>query len=176
MPVTPGRLRPGRGPSRGSPEGRNSRSTRLNSRSTRLSSRSTRRTVSSRSTPSTGSRTTRRTGSRGTGSRGTGQYQPAYAYPSRNNGKATAALWTGVGSLVLTPCCGAGILGILPIVLGVKARSEIRATGQEGDGMALAGIITGIVSVVLSVVIIAFLAVVISSGNADFDGTLPTGV
>ena len=115
-------------------------------------------------------------GQPGYGQPGYGQYQPGNASPSRNNGKATAALWTGVGSLVLTPCCGAGILGILPIVLGVKARSEIRASGQEGDGMALAGIITGIVSVVLSVVIIAFLVVVISSGNADFDGTMPTGV
>ena len=56
--------------------------------------------------------------------------------------------------MVLTLCCGLGVLGIVPIVLGVKARAEIRATGgqQEGDGMALAGIIPGAVAVVLSVV------------------------
>ena len=92
------------------------------------------------------------------------------------NGKATAALWTGIGSLVLTPCCGLGILGLLPIVLGVKARSEIRASGgqQDGEGMALAGIITGACGLVLSIIFIALIIVVIASGEANFDGS--TGV
>src|SRR5690349_1404832 len=48
--------------------------------------------------------------------------QPGYGYgqaglygygaPPRTNGKATAALWTGIGSIVLTLCCGLGILGV----------------------------------------------------------------
>ncbi len=107
--------------------------------------------------------------------------QPAYGQPGQpygygyvqpTNGKATAALWTGIGSLVLTPCCGLGILGLLPIVLGVKARSEIRASGgqQDGEGMALAGIITGACGLVLSIIFIALIIVVIASGEANFDG------
>ena len=100
-----------------------------------------------------------------------------YGAPPRTNGKATAALWTGIGSIVLTLCCGLGILGVVPIVLGVKARGEIRATGgqQEGDGMALAGIITGAVAIVLSLVFIAVIVVSIVSGTANFDGSSQTG-
>jgi hypothetical protein len=114
--------------------------------------------------------------------------QPGYGYgqaglygygaPPRTNGKATAALWTGIGSIVLTLCCGLGILGVVPIVLGVKARGEIRAAGgqQEGDGMALAGIITGAVAIVLSLAFIAVIAISIVSGTANFDGSTRTGV
>jgi hypothetical protein len=101
-----------------------------------------------------------------------------YGAPPRTNGKATAALWTGIGSIVLTLCCGLGILGVVPIVLGVKARAEIRATGgqQEGDGMALAGIITGAVAIVLSLLFIAAIVVSIVTGTANFDGPTQTGV
>ncbi len=106
---------------------------------------------------------------------GYGYPQPGYGYgyPARTNGKATAALWTGIGSLVLAFCCGLGILGIVPIVLGVKARGEIRRTGgqQEGDGMALAGIITGAIAVVLSVVVISLIVIAVVSGNANFDSS-----
>jgi hypothetical protein len=111
-----------------------------------------------------------------------GYGQPGYGQPygygsaRPTNGKATAALWTGIGSLVLTVCCGLGIVGLLPIVLGVKARSEIRASGgqQDGEGMALAGIITGACALVLSLVFIALIIVVIASGDANFEGS--TGV
>jgi hypothetical protein len=114
--------------------------------------------------------------------------QPGYGYPQgglygygarpRTNGKATAALWSGVASIVLTLCCGLGILGVVPIVLGVKARAEIRATGgqQEGDGMALAGIITGSVAIVLSILVIAAVVISIATGTANFDGRSQTGV
>jgi hypothetical protein len=113
------------------------------------------------------------------GQYGYGQPGPyGYGSPSRTNGKATAALWTGIGSLVLAFCCGLGVIGILPIVLGVKARGEIRATGgqQEGDGMALAGIITGAVAVVLSLVVIALIIIAFVSGGANFDGGTQTSV
>jgi hypothetical protein len=110
-----------------------------------------------------------------------GQYnQPGpygYGQPPRTNGKATAALWTGIGSLVLSLCC-LGIVGVLPIVLGVKARSEIRATGgqQEGEGMALAGIITGAVAIVLSIAIMALVVLAIVSGDANFSTGTDTRV
>jgi hypothetical protein len=53
-----------------------------------------------------------------------------------------------------------GLLGgtVLPIVLGHIARSQIRRTGESGDGLALAGLILGYVSssVVVVILIVAF--------------------
>lgn len=98
-----------------------------------------------------------------------GQYPPGAVPPT--NGKATAALITGVSSLVLSWCCGMGLAGIVAIVLGVKARREIRAGGgvQVGDGMALAGIVTGALAVVTALAFIVFVIVVLATGNVDFD-------
>jgi hypothetical protein len=86
------------------------------------------------------------------------------------NGKAQAALWTGIGLLVLS-CCGIGIFGVVPIVLGVKARSEISASGgqQGGDGMALAGIITGAIAVLVSLLAIVVLVVLVANGDSSYD-------
>ena len=42
--------------------------------------------------------------------------------------------------------------------------------------MALAGIITGAVAIVLSLVFIAVIVVAIVSGSANFDGSSQTGV
>jgi hypothetical protein len=52
------------------------------------------------------------------------------------------------------------------IVLGVKARNEIRASGgtQQGDGLALGGIVTGIIAVVFGVLILVLIAVALSTG------------
>ena len=107
-----------------------------------------------------------------------GQPPYGYGYPQRSNGKATAALWTGLASIALSFCCGLGIIGVLPIVLGVKARAEIRASGgvQEGDGMALTGIITGVVALVLSIAVIVTLVVAIANGRADFSSSSGSGV
>ncbi|NUR08204.1 MAG: DUF4190 domain-containing protein [Nocardioidaceae bacterium] len=102
-----------------------------------------------------------------------------YGYPAPpTNGKAQAALWSGIGSLVLFWCCGLGVLGIVPLVLGVKARSEIRATGgqQGGDGMALAGIVTGSIAIVLGLLTIVLIIVAIASGDTGGDGFSQTRV
>jgi hypothetical protein len=101
-----------------------------------------------------------------------------YGYQRPTNGKAVAALWTGIAALVLTFCCGGGVLGIVPIVLGAKARGEIRRSGgqQGGDGMALAGIITGAVAVVLSLAVIALIVGLLASGVGSFSTTTGTDV
>jgi hypothetical protein len=91
-------------------------------------------------------------------------YGPPHVTPT--NGKATASLVTGVASLVLSWCCGLGVVGVVAIVLGVKARNEIRASGgtQQGDGLALGGIVTGIIAVVFGVLILVLIAVALSTG------------
>lgn len=72
-----------------------------------------------------------------------------------------ASLITGIGALVF---CGLGVvIGPVAVILGFVARSRSRS-----DGKALAGIITGAVATVLSVVAIAA-AVVIYTDQRDHD-------
>ena len=84
-------------------------------------------------------------------------------------------LVTGIASLVLSWCCGLGLVGIVAVVLGVKARGEIRRSGgtQSGDGLALAGIITGAVAIVLGLVVLVAVAIALS--NAGMGETGPPG-
>ena len=70
----------------------------------------------------------------------------------RKSGKAIAALVCGIISLILFGI----LLGAVAVVLGTRARKEIAADPSlEGDGMALAGMITGAIGLVLAVVLIA---------------------
>ena len=66
-----------------------------------------------------------------------GYGQPVYAHPTPTNPMAIAAL----------VCSLAGILTIIsaPVgaILGHVARRQIKEKGEQGDGMALAGIIVG---------------------------------
>jgi hypothetical protein len=54
------------------------------------------------------------------------------------NGKAVAAMVLGVLSMVF-----GGLTCIPAIVLGHQARAEIRTSGQQGDGYAVAGLVLG---------------------------------
>jgi len=69
-----------------------------------------------------------------------------------------------IGSLVLSLLglfCGIG--SIVGVILGFIARGQIKRTGQGGDGMALAGIIIGIVTLAISIAVSVW--VVSSSGS-----------
>ena len=95
---------------------------------------------------------------------------PGYSAVLPTNGKATAALVTGITTLVFSWCCGAGVLGVVAVVLGLRARTEVRLSHgtQGGDGLALAGIITGALAVVVGLVVIALVVLVVASGRAAF--------
>lgn len=100
-------------------------------------------------------------------------YGPGYpqpGYPPPTNGKATGSLITGITTLVLSCCPGAGLLGLVALVLGVKARGEIRASQgtQGGAGLALAGIITGGIALVLGLLVVVVIAVLVAQGEAAF--------
>lgn len=65
-------------------------------------------------------------------------YPHPYPAPPRTNAMAVAALVVSLASLTVM-----GIAAPVGAILGHVARRQIRERGEEGDGMALAGIIVG---------------------------------
>jgi hypothetical protein len=88
-------------------------------------------------------------------------YPPYYGYQTPagpgTNGKAIAALVSALGGLVLS----CGLLSPIGIVLGHISLSQIRRTGQEGRGMAIAGLVIGYLC--LAGIIVSVIAIVASS-------------
>ncbi|MBW9211504.1 DUF4190 domain-containing protein [Mumia sp. zg.B53] len=83
-----------------------------------------------------------------------------YGEPPKNSPKAIWALVTGILGL----CCGP--LGIVGIILGRSAKAEIDASNGRltGGGLAQAGLIIGIIAVVLWVLTV-LVRFVFSAGN-----------
>jgi hypothetical protein len=77
---------------------------------------------------------------------------------ARTNGLAIASLACGLAQFAFGP------LATIPaIVLGHMARSQIRRTGEQGAGLALAGLVLGWGAVILGIVLIA-VALAIAAG------------
>jgi hypothetical protein len=98
-------------------------------------------------------------------------YQPP-GYPASRptNGMAIAALICGIGQFF-----GFWLLGTIPaVVLGHIARRQIRRTGEQGDGMALAGLILGYVGLALSVIAIILIAVLVVAAGHQAPNQVPT--
>jgi hypothetical protein len=85
--------------------------------------------------------------------------QPAWpTAPARTNSLAIASLACGIGQLFVGP------LSTFPaIVLGHMARREIRRTGENGKGMAAAGLALGWTGFALLVLACLFIVVIISA-------------
>jgi len=81
--------------------------------------------------------------------------QAMFQPPPQNDGKAIASLVLGILSLV---GCFGMLAGIPAIVLGFMSRRDIARSGgtMGGDGLALGGIVTGILSTLLSVGLLIF--------------------
>jgi hypothetical protein len=70
--------------------------------------------------------------------------------PARTNGPAIASLACGLAQFAFGP------LATIPaIVLGHMARSQIKRTGEQGAGLALAGLVLGWGAVIMGIVLIA---------------------
>ena len=81
-------------------------------------------------------------------------YQPQYpqrliGVPSRTNGLAGVSLGFGIGQILL-PILGA----LVAIVCGHVARSQIRRTGEQGDGLAVAGMVLGYIGFLIPFLLI----------------------
>jgi 4-hydroxybenzoate polyprenyltransferase len=86
--------------------------------------------------------------------------RPAAAGQTRH-GRATAALIVSVIGIIFAVFFWpiGLILGIIGTVLGATARNDIRRRGMVGEGQAKAGLICGIVAIVIAVAWIVFVAI-----------------
>jgi hypothetical protein len=95
-----------------------------------------------------------------------GPYVTGSRVGRKTNSLAIASLCCGIGQLLV------GILaGIPAIVLGFVAISQIRQTGENGRGMAIAGIVLGFVSIIATAVLIVVVMVLVhglSNNTATF--------
>jgi hypothetical protein len=95
------------------------------------------------------------------------QFSPTGPVPSQQatNGMAIASLVCGIGQLL------AGFpAGIAAIILGHLARRRIRETGEQGGGMARAGLILGYIGTVGFVLIGVLIAAVVAGASAGSGG------
>ena len=53
------------------------------------------------------------------------------------------------------------------LVTGIIARKQIRQTGESGDGMALAGVICGAISIAFFVVVIGLFVLALGVGTSS---------
>lgn len=87
----------------------------------------------------------------------------------KTNILAIVALVTGIAGLTVIPF----VSSIVAVVTGHMARKEVRRTGEQGDGLALAGLITGYIGIGLGVLVgillFAFLGVVLASGINQYN-------
>ncbi|MFH5208581.1 DUF4190 domain-containing protein [Antrihabitans sp. NCIMB 15449] len=81
-----------------------------------------------------------------------GQPAPGYGYPAqKTNGMAIASLVCGLAGIALC-----GLSSILGIIFGHIAQSQIKRTGEQGEGMALAGLILSYIVTVGWIIIWVF--------------------
>jgi uncharacterized membrane protein len=86
------------------------------------------------------------------------------------NGLAVASLACGLAQFVFGP------LPTIPaIVLGHVARHQIKRTGEQGAGMALAGLLLGWAAVALGIIVILGLAVFMVAQAGPPNGTVGPG-
>lgn len=73
---------------------------------------------------------------------------PAVTPVTRTNGLAMASLACGIGQFMFGP-----FATIPAIVFGHMARNQIKRTGEQGAGLALAGLVLGWGAVILAVIL-----------------------
>jgi hypothetical protein len=79
-----------------------------------------------------------------------GAFPPPGGYPGPGPAKTNTLAIVSIVCSAVGLFCGIG--SIAGIVLGVLARNQIKQTGEAGDGLALAGIVVGAVTLVISVI------------------------
>jgi len=97
-------------------------------------------------------------------------YAPAGA-GTQTNTLAIVSLVTGIGSFFahIVPGVGGLTVALIAVVTGYMARKQIRETGEQGMGMATAGMIIGIVHLaLLGLLVIALIFAIFVFGAVQF--------
>jgi hypothetical protein len=115
----------------------------------------------------------------GPGQFGQGQFgqpgwqQPPYGPPgppfqpsagARTNPLAIAALCCAIGQVIAGP-----FAGIPAIVLGAMSLKQIRLSGEAGRGLAITGLVLGIVGTILAVLLVVLVLVIARDATANFN-------
>ncbi len=97
-----------------------------------------------------------------------GEYPSVPAAP--RNGLGIAALVTAIVALIATVTIFGGIgLGLVAVILGIVAYGRVRRGDADNGGVAIAGIVLGIVAIVVSVALVFFGVWVFKSiGGGDY--------
>ena len=95
---------------------------------------------------------------------------PAYRSPGTNS-LAVASLVFGVAEFFT-----AGLTAVPAVVLGHKARRQIRTTGEQGSGMATAGLILGWTAIGLFALLVAVAVLAAVALNAHGTGPATGGL
>lgn len=91
---------------------------------------------------------------------------PVPAGPPKTNSRAVASMICGVAEFFTF-----GVTSIPAVILGYKARGEIRRTGEAGDGLAITGLVLGWLAIGLWLLFWVFVLV----GFAAYSHTSPAG-
>jgi hypothetical protein len=97
-------------------------------------------------------------------------YAPAGA-GSRTNTLAVVSLAAGIGSFFahIVPGVGGFTVALIAVITGYMARKQIKETGEQGMGMATAGMIIGIVHLaLLGLLVIALIFAIFVFGAVMF--------
>jgi hypothetical protein len=98
-----------------------------------------------------------------------GYAPPPYGYPPPGYGYPPPGFYRPpTNSMAILSLVLAFVFAPAGIVLGVMARNQIKRTGEEGDGLALAGIIVGSIATAFWALLILFWIVAFAS----FSGSL----
>jgi len=98
------------------------------------------------------------------------QYQVQYAMPRRTNGLAVASLACGIGQIFFW------FLAAIPaVVLGHMARRQIRQTGEDGAGMALAGLVLGWIGIVATVLLVVGAVALVATATSHIGPPVISG-
>lgn len=99
---------------------------------------------------------------------GYGQPQGQYGYGQGGmkprNGLGVAALVLGILSIFTSVIFIGALLGILAIILGFIGRGRAKRREATNGGVAVAGIITGILGLLITVALVAVIGSIFSSG------------
>jgi len=93
------------------------------------------------------------------------QQQPQYAQPYG------APAQPGWNVMAIVAFIASFFISILGIILGFIALSQIKRTGEQGRGLALAGIIIGFVSLILGIIVGIIIIVAAANSAVYYQGS-----